>query len=73
MINNITRKVQQAEKQMIKNMTEVQKAEYEIKCAGYDLGAMKTAGFNYDPEIIESPLKQAENFSESAICAANDY
>ena len=73
MIQDITRKVKQAEKQITSNMTEVQKVEYELKLAGFDIGAMKMAGFNYDPELVASPIKQAENFSEAVMCAANNY
>ena len=73
MINNVTKKLENAEKQIIANMTEVERAEYEIKIAGFDLGAMKADGFNYDPELSASPVKQAEQFCECVICAANDY
>ena len=73
MINNVTKKLENAEKQIIANMSEVEKAEHEIKKAGFDLGAMKADGFNYDPELAASPVKQAEQFCERVICAANDY
>lgn len=48
-------------------------AEIEIRIAGYDLIAMKKDGFKYDPEIDASPVKQAEMFCESLMCAANNY
>lgn len=73
MINNITKKLEKAEKQIIANMSEVEKAEYEIKIAGFDLESMKADGFNYDPGLEASPLKQVEQFCERVICAANDY
>ena len=73
MINNVTKKLENAEKQIIANMSEVEKAEYEIKIAGFDLEAMKADGFNYDPELAASPVKQAEQFCECVMCAANDY
>ena len=73
MINNITKKLENSEKQIIANMSEVEKAEHEIKKAGFDLGAMKVDGFKYDVEIATSPIKQAEQFCERIICAVNDY
>ncbi|MDD2684396.1 MAG: hypothetical protein PHY21_09785 [Candidatus Cloacimonetes bacterium] len=73
MINNITKKLENAEKQIIANMSEVENAEHEIKKAGFDLKAMKADGFKYDSELETSPVKQAEQFCEHIICAMNDY
>ena len=73
MISNITKNHKISEKQIIANMTEVEKAEHEIRKAGFDLEAMKADGFKYDPELTANPVLQAEQFSLHVICASNDY
>lgn len=73
MINNITKKVKLTETQIIAQMTEQQKGEYEVLKAGFDLEALKADGFEYDPELVAGPVKQAEQFSESFMCAMNDW
>ena len=73
MIYNITEKHEISEEQIIANMTEVERAEHEIRKAGFDLEAMKADGFKYDSELATTPVEQAEQFCEHVICAANDY
>lgn len=73
MIHSLTRKLEQSERQLTSNMTEEQRGEYEIRKAGFDLGSMKASGFRYDPEYIASPVRQAEQFCETMMCAANDW
>ena len=73
MISNITKNHKISEKQIIANMTEDEKAEHEIRKAGFDLEAMKAVGFKYDDELATSPVKQAEQFCEYIILASYDY
>ena len=73
MINNITKKVKLSETQIIAQMTAQQKGEYKIQKAGFNLAAMKTDGFVYDPELVADPVTQAEQFSGSFMCAMNDW
>ena len=62
MINNITKKMQDAEKQLMN------KEDYILKKAGFDYIGLRQDGFKYDPELSETDIvKQAEMFCESVI------